>query len=166
MLRAPVIIDIEASGFGPDSYPIEIGAVLADGRRFSSLIKPFDDWTFWSQEAEDVHHISRQLIAQCGCPGQEVAQRLNEFLDGCQAYSDAWVVDKPWLDKLFYQARVRPTFMLSPIEAIMPEAQVNCWDATKAQVIEQLNVTRHRASTDALVIQQTFLQSKRLAAAS
>ncbi|BFM05411.1 hypothetical protein [Halioxenophilus aromaticivorans] len=164
MLRAPAIIDIEASGFGPESYPIEIGAVLPDGRRFSSLITPFPEWCYWSDEAQAVHNISRQLLAEGGKSGVEVAHCLNAFLGSCQAYSDGWVVDKPWLDKLFYHARIRPTFTLSPIEALMPEAQINCWDNTKAQVIEQLQVDRHRASTDALVIQQTFLRSKQLAA--
>lgn len=164
MIHAPIIIDVEASGFGPDSYPIEVGVVLGDGTRFSSLIRPFDEWQHWSIEAENVHHISRTLLHERGRYGHEVAQLLNEFLAGKQAYSDAWVLDKPWLDKLFYRAAITPTFRLSPIEALMPEAQLDCWDDTKADVIERLNLPRHRASTDALIIQQTFLQSRRLAA--
>jgi len=159
-MRPPVIIDIEASGFGADSYPIEVGAVLSDGRRFSCLIKPFADWTYWSDEAESVHQISRRLLDRCGCPGGDVARRLNQFLCGMQAYSDAWVVDKPWLDKLFYRAGVTRNFQLSPIEALLPEAQLDCWDDTKMEVIRQLNVRRHRASTDALIIQQTYVTSR------
>ena len=34
----PDIIDIEASGFGPDSYPIEIGVALSSGEKYCSLI--------------------------------------------------------------------------------------------------------------------------------
>ena len=41
----PLIIDVEASGFGATSYPIEVGVAL-DGRdNFCSLILPASDWT-------------------------------------------------------------------------------------------------------------------------
>ncbi len=43
----PNIIDFEASGFGPHSYPIEIGVIRSNGDRYCSLILPADDWTFW-----------------------------------------------------------------------------------------------------------------------
>ena len=36
----PTILDLEASGFGRDSYPIEVGYVLPDGSSFCSLIRP------------------------------------------------------------------------------------------------------------------------------
>ena len=29
----PIVIDVEASGFGKGSYPIEVGVVLPDGSR-------------------------------------------------------------------------------------------------------------------------------------
>ena len=35
----PAIIDIEASGFGPDGYPIEIGVALSSGQTGSSPLK-------------------------------------------------------------------------------------------------------------------------------
>jgi hypothetical protein len=35
----PNIIDIEASGFGVDSYPIEVGIVLSTGQKYCALIK-------------------------------------------------------------------------------------------------------------------------------
>lgn len=159
MPSAPVIIDIEASGFGSLSYPIEVGAVLHDGRRFSSLIKPFEDWTHWCSKAENIHNIHRELLAERGRPGAEVARNLNDFLGTTQAYTDAWVVDKPWIDKLFYRAGLRPSFQLSPIEGLMDEAQIERWDKVKAEVVAHLQLPRHRASTDALIIQQTYLQS-------
>ncbi|WP_317931309.1 hypothetical protein [Halioxenophilus sp. WMMB6] len=161
---APVIIDIEASGFGPDSYPIEVGAVLANGRRFSRLIKPFPEWQYWSNEAAAMHGISRSLLEQRGHNGHEVAHELNLLLAGQQTYSDCWVVDKPWLDKLFFQAGLPMQFILSPIEALLPDEQIACWDRVKLDVINQLNVKRHRASTDALIIQQTFMASRKLIA--
>lgn len=163
MSSLPVIVDIEASGFGPDSYPIEVGAVLATGERFSRLIKPFDHWQHWSPEAEIVHGISRQQIMERGLPGPEVARQLNEFLDGLVTYSDGWVVDKPWLEKLYYYSDMQMSFRLCPLEAILPDEQIEFWDQAKASVIERLKIPRHRASTDALIIQQTYLTSRDIA---
>jgi hypothetical protein len=36
----PDIIDVEASGSGPRSYPIEVGIATATGLRYSTLILP------------------------------------------------------------------------------------------------------------------------------
>ena len=44
-LLAPPILDVEASGFGPGSYPIEIGYVLGDGTAYCTLISPAISWT-------------------------------------------------------------------------------------------------------------------------
>ena len=55
----PYIIDVEASGFGSDSYPIEVGLALEPGERFCTLIRPLDHWDHWDEQAESVHKISR-----------------------------------------------------------------------------------------------------------
>ncbi|WP_221893836.1 hypothetical protein [Bathymodiolus japonicus methanotrophic gill symbiont] len=47
----PNVIDIEASGFGVTSYPIEIGIVLSSGKKYCSLIQQAPGWTYWSVEA-------------------------------------------------------------------------------------------------------------------
>ena len=39
----PIVMDVEASGFGRDSYPIEIGCVMPDGRRECSPSEPTRD---------------------------------------------------------------------------------------------------------------------------
>lgn len=36
----PIIIDAEASGFGRDSYPIEVGVALGDASRHCYLVSP------------------------------------------------------------------------------------------------------------------------------
>lgn len=153
----PAILDIEASGFGQDSYPIEIGFVRSDGFRFCSLIKPFDEWTHWNEDAEQVHGITRSQLDSHGMDGQMLCHVINELLSGTTIYSDGWVVDSPWLTKLFNRAQVKMTFRLSAIEMIMKEKQLMQWDAQKKQTIETLNISRHRASNDALIIQNTYL---------
>ncbi len=96
----PTIIDVEASGFGASSYPIEVGVINQSGKKFCNLIKPQNDWTHWDARAESLHGISRQLLAQKGLPVQEVCLQLNQFLMGQTVYSDGWVVDDTWLIKL------------------------------------------------------------------
>lgn len=161
-MSGPTIIDIEASGFGHDSYPIEVGVADFRGRRFSRLIKPMAHWQHWSSSAQAIHGISQETLVENGCDARSVAQDLNQFLMETCAYSDAWVKDKQWLDKLFFDTRVRPSFQFSPLEKLMSEAQMEIWDDCKTTTIRLLELQRHRASTDALVIQRTYVYSKNL----
>ncbi len=161
-LFTPTIIDIEASGFGSRSYPIEIGVVKTTGERYCALIEPQPDWDHWSESAQAVHGISRQLIESRGRKPCDICQELNQFLGDITAYSDAWTHDSPWLNRLFFAARINPSFHLSPIELIATEAQLLLWDQTKRRLEKHLDIKRHRASGDAYLIQQTFLESRRL----
>jgi hypothetical protein len=157
----PTILDIEASGFGADSYPIEVGVVRADGERFCRLIKPHRSWVHWQQTAERLHGISRSLLMSKGEHPRAVCEDLNAFIDGQIVYSDAWVNDSDWLSKLFYCAGVDCGFRLSPLEAIMSERQYEAWDAALADCRLTSQEQRHRASADAYVIQQAYFQSRR-----
>ncbi len=73
----PYIIDIEASGFGPESYPIEIGIAMEPGTKFCSLLLPREGWTHWDAEAEKLHRIPRDILETYGSPINEVALSLN-----------------------------------------------------------------------------------------
>lgn len=158
----PNVIDFEASGFGEDGYPIEVGVVLANGDKYCALIKPASTWLFWDQQAEQVHGLSRELLCKHGKPIQVVARELNAFLAGRVVYSDGWVVDKPWLSRLSYDSGVEPSFYLSPLEMILKEAQMEIWSQIKREVIEHLALPRHRASSDALIVQETFARTRQL----
>lgn len=156
----PNIIDIEASGFGGTSYPIEIGIALSTGEKYCSLIKPVSNWTHWSLQAEQTHHISRELLQQKGKPALQVARELNQFLQGLTVYSDGWVVDKPWLIELFAAARINTSFSISALEFILSEHQMEIWHKTKKHLVKELGLTRHRASTDAFIIQETYRRTQ------
>lgn len=158
----PHIIDFEASGFGVDSYPIEVGVVLGNGQKYCALIKPAGSWIYWDEQAELVHGLNRETLLSWGKPISLVAEELNDFLAGKTVYSDGWVVDKPWLLRLFYHCGVQPTFCLSALEMILKEAQMDIWSQTKRQVIQDLALMRHRASTDALIIQETYARTQQL----
>ncbi|WP_025564718.1 hypothetical protein [Psychromonas sp. SP041] len=158
----PNIIDIEASGFGGESYPIEVGLILGTGEKFCSLIFPADDWQYWSEEAEKVHHISRKMLENHGKSVSKVACLLNEKLAGMTLYSDGWVVDKPWLTRLFYASGVEMQFTVSSLEMILSDEQMKIWHKTKDKIIIQSNIQRHRASNDAWLIQETYRQTHQL----
>ena len=154
--RPPIIIDIEASGFGADGYPIEIGVAFGDGTKYCSLIAPTPGWTFWDAGAEKLHGVSRSVLEHYGKPAAEVATRLNELLGSRTAYTDGWVVDKPWLNRLYFAAGLECTYSLSSLEMILSEPQMEIWHATKDALLHELGERRHRASFDAYIVQETW----------
>ncbi len=161
----PGILDIEASGFGDDGYPIEVGLVLPDGRKYCSLITPLPAWSHWDERAEKLHGITRTMLASHGRSVRAVAEDLNTLVGGGTLYSDGWVVDSPWLVQLFYAAALTPRFRLSPLELILDEAQMSSWHTAKDTVLADFHDHRHRASFDAFVIQETYWRTRRLSAA-
>lgn len=159
-MRVPYIVDVEASGFGPEGFPIEIGCVTSSGERLCALIQPLPHWTHWSDEAESVHGISRDTLEKYGRAARDVCELLNTNLRGRTLYSDGWVVDKPWIERLFHETRQPMNFFVSPIELILTEEQMERWSTTRDTVIRDSGIQRHRASNDAWVIQETFMRSR------
>ncbi len=155
----PVILDIEASGLGRGSYPIEVGYVVADGRSNCLLIKPLDDWRMWSADAEQLHGISRAQLQLHGLDVATVAETLNRELGGMTVYSDAWGNDQSWLALLFDRAERAQGFRLEALRALLSETQLSVWTKTKQAVGRELALGRHRASNDARVLQQTYLRT-------
>lgn len=158
----PNILDFEASGFGYDSYPIEVGVALGSGERFCTLIVPLDSWTHWDINAEKVHQIKREDLNRYGLPIGDVCLRLNQFLREQTVYSDGWVADKPWLNTLYESAGLKPSFNLSPIESIQSESQQAVWSEVRDELVEKFAFGRHRASHDALLIQETYKATRHL----
>lgn len=157
MLQAPAVIDLEASGFGRGSYPIEVGCVLGDGRSYCALIQPPEKWTHWDPSAEAVHGITREILAEHGLPALSVAIRLNCLLQGQTVYSDAWAHDFVWLAALHEAAGVPPAYQLEHLARITPQVEAAHWNAVRADVERSLQVRRHRASADARVLQMTWM---------
>lgn len=147
------VIDIEASGFGRHSYPIEVGFVREDGQAWCSLVLPADDWQHWDTAAEQLHGIPRAMLLQHGRPAHEVAQRLNTDLAGCTAYCDGWAHDYSWLGALYEAADLTPNFRLESVRALLDETRLQQLDALRREAFEALGIARHRASSDALALQ-------------
>jgi hypothetical protein len=159
----PFIIDVEASGFGPSGYPIEIGLAMESGRRYSTLIRPINEWVYWNEDAEKTHGITKEVLQRYGRPVKEVAAKLNDMLENGFVYSDGWVVDKPWVTQLFAAARLPQLFTVSAIETILSEDQMNIWHEVKDEFMQKNNLHRHRASIDAMIVQETYIRTRTLA---
>lgn len=155
-LLQPTIIDVEASGFGSNSYPIEVGFVLPDGASYCALIRPAAGWTHWDDAAEQVHKVSRDTLRKHGHPTTEVARKLNDQLQGQTVYCDAWYHDFTWLSRLFHAAGSAQAFRLEDVRTLLNEAQAEHWHLTKLQIQAELGLPRHRASNDAKILQATL----------
>jgi hypothetical protein len=163
---APCVLDIEASGFGRASYPIEIGWVLPDGRARCTLIRPPAHWTHWDEEAERVHGIRRDALLRHGRSPQEVARQLNEDLAGRTVYCDGWAHDYPWLGALFDEAGFPPSFRLDTAVRCLDEAGTAALPAAHREALAGLGLARHRASNDARALQQALIRLRPARAAA
>lgn len=131
-MNAFLILDVEASGF--EGYPIEVAVCDQDGTIISWLIRPHPRWAAWewSQEAERIHGISRDLLDAAGLPVEVVARELVECIGACVAAGGSIYSDSPaydgwvpggWLYSLFEAAGVpSPAAALGDISRLWFEA--------------------------------------------
>jgi hypothetical protein len=160
LMPLPVIIDIEASGFGRGSFPIEIGYYMPDGQSFCTLVIPDAAWTHWDESAEQVHGISREVLISHGRPAVEICLNLNRSLRGQRVYCDAWAYDYVWLSLLYDAAGLVPTFELKDLRDLLSDCEKSLWHDTRATVEIRLALPRHRASGDARTLFETLLESR------
>jgi hypothetical protein len=152
----PCVLDIEASGFGAGSYPIEVGWVLADGRTGGTVVRPAPHWTHWDAQAEQVHHIERTTLLRLGRAAAEVATMLNTDLAGQTVYCDGWARDYAWLAALFEEAHASPAFRLESVSRLLDEPRLARLDDAHRHARTELGLARHRASSDALALQRAL----------
>lgn len=155
------VIDLEASGFGRGSYPIEVGFVQASGECFCTLIQPEADWQHWDASAEALHGITRELLRRHGRASAWVAEQLNQRLAGQVVYCDAWAHDYPWLSRLYDAAGLVPSFRLADLRALLSEDEAARWHPVLDQVRSEAALGRHRASADARTLQMALQRVKR-----
>lgn len=135
---------------------------MHNGERYCRLIKPQPEWQHWDENAEALHGIQRQLLLEKGTSADQVAQELNCLLAGNTVYSDGWVVDSPWLIKLHHDTQIAMQYRISSLEMILTEAQMQIWHHTRSDLQDESSLPRHRASTDASIIQHTYMATRHL----
>lgn len=160
-MTLPALLDIEASGFGRGSYPIELGLARPDGSHCAFLVQPLEEWIHWDPEAELLHGISRERLMREGHPVGQVARWLNDELGHIGiCYSDSWGYDNTWLSLLFHHAGMLPSFRLEALHRLLSEAQLRLWQQTRDALVEELGIQRHRAGDDARLLQLTYARTR------
>lgn len=150
-------IDVEASGLGPHSWPIEVGWVFETGDARSMLIKPADSWsmTAWEKPAEKLHGIHPGQLVTNGKDAIEAALILNAALGDMVVYSDAPDYDSFWLFRLYDAAGVRPNYRLNDLGDLLRPI----WPNEPAELVERASIAAphiHRAAEDAKHLQEMY----------
>lgn len=153
-LQTAIWIDVEASGLGAGSYPIEIGWATFDGLAQGLLIRPAPGWIHWDPQAEALHGIERDLLFTCGLSVETIVANLGETLAGHLILSDAPEHDGPWLARLFDAAGAEMQFTLEDATTFACAvgerfgATDTDWERAERFVRRHAPIT-HRAADDA-----------------
>ena len=152
------LIDIEASGLGPDSYPIEIAYSPEDGTYRSTLINPDtgDGWDEWDPLAEALHGISRAHAVEQGQDVMAVANQLNEALGTGVWYTDAYDQDFAWMTRLYEAVLLEPSFRLASLQGLLEQQGKGL--AAKYDELAAMDEPAHRAEADLQRIRELLRQ--------
>ena len=141
-----ICIDLEASGLGPDSYPVEVAWKSAEsGAQDSFLINPesAEGWVFWDEFAEEMHGIEWSTLTKSGIGVRAACERLNTALFGKDVVCDALEFDAFWLRRLFRAGCQPMNFTLKGIESVLsPEQRI------QYRLVSRSQYRRHRALDD------------------
>ena len=156
-------IDIEASGLGSASYPIEIAwALSTGGPPVDMLIRPEPDWTYWEKTAESLHGIPRERLMAEGLPVPDVVARMRTALDGIPLYAEH-AEDHGWLRRLLEAAGTDWTPALHTARPLL-EAQAarNFRDlsALRWEINRRIPIA-HRAGADAQRLRDLYRAASR-----
>jgi len=150
------VLDIEASGLSPVSYPIEIGLVNAE-QNYQTLIRPEESWEHWSLKAYELHGLSRQDLFNKGQRAEVIAQQLNRLLASETVYSDHGDWDSFWIGRLFEAVAIEQTFNVADLSTLLvghrAETFVTCCD----KLSQAGDYRAHRALNDAHLIHQAAM---------
>lgn len=146
------VIDFEASGLSKKSYPIEVG--ITNGiDNYNALIKPMSHWSYWEEKAEIIHNIPLNEVMRNGKDSLSVANELNNLLKNSIVYCDNIQWDGFWLNVLFSDNGLSPTFKILDIQDILKTGRQWRLFESKMEELEISNIyKKHRALDDAKAI--------------
>jgi len=148
----PCFLDIEASGLGPHSYPVQIAWSDPEGGIECWLIdpSPVSWWDTWDWNAQDVHGIPRTMLTEFGKHPRWVAERMNEVLSGCTVYTDCQWADQFWVDVLFEAADLDRRFRVESVRDLFLELadHPNRIQVADALAWRRVPGRRHQADND------------------
>ena len=154
-------LDIEASGLGAGSWPVEIGWALPYGRERNGavLIKPIAEWTHWDEVAEmHFHRITRDQLRLEGHSPAEALDLIEAALAGCEVYVSDPAEDRSWFNRLVLAAGRNTSLKLHDAGPFL-EAQAlrrrHNLSAVRRDVANRFP-HRHRAEADARQIAEVW----------
>lgn len=150
------VLDIEASGFR--GYPIQIGAISVDQRKFNQYLIPHQEWVDlleWDFNSQCVHNIEKEYLYQKGIDINDAARQLNDFFKNEDVFVDSHY-DISWLDLLFDYSNVRRTFKMFIISDVCPSEFSDHWDIAFYKAKKTSLLKQHDALNDAILIQRAF----------
>jgi len=143
-------LDFEASSLNLiHSYPIEVGWCDENGENGQSyLIIPHENWTDWDAGSQSIHKIKRRDLFDYGIPGNQVAQIMNEALEGKDIHVDGGQYDEFWCNRLFVAANLDRKFKFQGYYELVEK---ECSHQTYICFIKEWtqSFTMHRALADA-----------------
>ncbi len=156
-VRKLAFLDIEASGLGSKSWPVEVGWAFEEGAATSMLVRPDRTWSddAWDEGAERLHHIDRARLNAEGLDARAVCAALNDALVDAEVYSDAPDWDGFWLFRLFSVGGTRQAFALRDFGRLMRPLVAGRESGLFARA-ERLAPRRHRAADDARHLQTLY----------
>ena len=154
------IMDFEASGLSPLSYPIEVG-LTNKNIHYQTLIYPMKHWTHWCTKAQDVHSISENQLLQKGKKSIDVARELNTLIDKDTVYCDSVWWDRFWCNVLFSDNGIHQNFEIRDIKEILMTSEPLMVSYINAKtVLEKSGDFRvHRALDDAKIIHASLKEA-------
>lgn len=148
------VLDIEASGLSPVSYPIEVGLVN-DQQEYQALIVPENTWNHWSQKSGELHGLLRNELFEQGKAAVVVAKELNELLGRKAVYSDHEDWDSFWLRRLFESAGIEQAFPVLDIYELFDNHMASVFDGLKSSE----GPYTHRALDDARLNRRVAIET-------
>ncbi len=150
-------LDLEASGLGPASWPIEVGWCFDGDAPETMLICPAEEWPreAWDDHAASLHGLAHDALTESGLAVGAVCERLNQVLEGAAVYSDAPDWDGFWLYRLFAAAGARQRFSLCDFGELLSDLPPQAVAAAVAEA-KILSPHRHRAREDVLHMKKIF----------
>ncbi len=155
--RKIAFIDLEASGLGAKSWPVEVGWAFAQGDAKGMLIKPDNSWSddAWDPAAQRLHGLERSQLMHDGMSATAVCKTMNAALRDAEVYSDAPDWDGFWLFRLFSAGGVKQAFSLHDFgRFIRPLAGAR--EPDLHQRAARIAPRRHRAAADALFLRTLY----------
>lgn len=155
--RKIAFIDLEASGLGSKSWPVEVAWAFRDGPPRAFLIRPHAAWSddAWEEEAQALHGISREALARDGDDVADVCRALNAALAGVEVYSDAPDWDSFWLIRLFAASGMRQEFSVLDYSRLIGPLTSEACEELLARA-SRLAPRRHRAAADVTHLQTLY----------